>query len=64
MGALAFPENWLTVTRERVLQIVEAIRSGKVDVAPADPDKCRWCDARDVCRVEGIGALVQLEEGA
>jgi ATP-dependent helicase/DNAse subunit B len=64
MDALAFPENWLTVTRERVLQIVEAIRSGKVDVAPADPDKCRWCDVRDVCRVEGIAALVQMEEGA
>ena len=63
-GAVSIPENWPAVTRDRVRQIAESIRSGKVEIAPADPDKCRWCDARDVCRVEGLGATVQAEEGA
>src|SRR5262249_39366406 len=48
MNALAMPEKWLETTRERVLGIVEEIRAGRVAIAPADPDKCRWCDAKDV----------------
>ena len=27
---------------------------GRVEIAPADPDKCRFCDAKDVCRVEVV----------
>ena len=58
-------------TRERTLKIVEEIRSGRVSVQPSDSDKCRWCDAKDVCRIEVGEAAVQvpsqvavLEEGA
>ena len=57
------PERWLETTRERTLKIVEEIRGGRVAVAPSDTDKCRWCDAKDVCRIEVTKAAVQ-EEGA
>jgi hypothetical protein len=31
---------------------VEEIRAGRVDVAPSDRGKCRFCDCVDVCRIE------------
>jgi len=64
LDSVAMPERWLERTRERALTIVEEIRAGRVSVQPADPAKCRWCDAKDVCRVEQAGAeeLVQVEE--
>ncbi|MCU1335937.1 MAG: ATP-dependent nuclease subunit B-like protein [Bryobacterales bacterium] len=30
----------------------EAITSGDIAIRPADPQKCKWCDFRDICRVE------------
>ena len=63
IAAVEFPENWLQRTRHRALGIVEEIRQGRVAIAPADRDKCAYCDAKDVCRVEadaGAG-LVQVE---
>jgi CRISPR/Cas system-associated exonuclease Cas4 (RecB family) len=36
--------------------MVAEIRAGRVDAAPANPDKCRNCEFRDVCRVEAGGA--------
>jgi len=44
------------------MAIVAAIRSGRMEVAPSDRDKCRYCDFRDVCRVAGEEAA--LAEGA
>jgi ATP-dependent helicase/DNAse subunit B len=61
MESLAMPENWLATARERVLQVVNEIRAGRVEIVPADPDKCRWCDARDICRIEQAEALLQVE---
>jgi ATP-dependent helicase/DNAse subunit B len=58
--SLAIPDQWLQRTRERALGIVEEIRSGRIAILPADRDKCRWCDAKDVCRVEQA-ALIALE---
>jgi ATP-dependent helicase/DNAse subunit B len=60
------PENWLAQTEERVLRIVEEIRGGRVAVAPSDPDKCRFCDFADVCRVQLRQAAAEAEsvEGA
>ncbi|MGH9673968.1 MAG: PD-(D/E)XK nuclease family protein, partial [Bryobacteraceae bacterium] len=31
---------------------VKDIRAGRIAPEPADPDKCAWCDFRDLCRVE------------
>ena len=36
----------------RATEVHEAIVSGRMAVHPADPDKCVWCDFRDICRVE------------
>jgi ATP-dependent helicase/DNAse subunit B len=35
----------------------EAITSGEIAVRPADPRKCRWCDFRDLCRVESAAQV-------
>jgi ATP-dependent helicase/DNAse subunit B len=44
--------DWLDQARTRTLAIVEQIRAGRMDVAPSDRDKCRFCDCADVCRIE------------
>jgi ATP-dependent helicase/DNAse subunit B len=65
LKSVPMPERWLEATRERVLAIVEEIHSGRIAIAPADPGRCAWCDARDLCRIEQTEALVQLQvEGA
>jgi ATP-dependent helicase/DNAse subunit B len=65
LGGAAFPENWLEHTRERTLQVVRQIREGRVEAAPANPDNCRFCDFRDVCRIEIRESGVEVEvEGA
>jgi hypothetical protein len=64
MESLALPENWLENTRRRTLEIVGEIRAGRVEVHPADPENCRFCDAKDVCRIETQAALVEITEGA
>ena len=38
------------------------VRAGRVEPHPADPDKCRLCDYRDVCRF--VVAAPALAEGA
>jgi CRISPR/Cas system-associated exonuclease Cas4 (RecB family) len=35
----------------------EAIAAGQIAPAPADPDKCRWCDYRDICRIESATSV-------
>jgi hypothetical protein len=63
MDSLAMPENWLEITRARTLRMVEEIRSGRVEILPADRDSCRFCDAKDICRIEA-GAGATEAEGA
>jgi len=46
-----FPADWRTAG-DRVLQIVTQIRGGLVAPSPADAGNCRFCDVRDVCRIE------------
>jgi ATP-dependent helicase/DNAse subunit B len=47
---------------ESALRVVGEIRAGRVEPYPADSDKCRWCDYRDVCRF--VVAAPALAEGA
>jgi ATP-dependent helicase/DNAse subunit B len=61
MDSLALPENWLEVTRERTLRIVEDMRRGRVEILPADRDSCRFCDAKDICRIEVAAAVAEVE---
>ena len=53
-----FPPGWLEHAGERTLEVVKRIRHGRIEVAPADTDNCRFCDSRDVCRVETRQAVV------
>ncbi|HXB66826.1 MAG TPA: PD-(D/E)XK nuclease family protein [Candidatus Acidoferrales bacterium] len=64
LDAAPLPQDWFQRTRERTLKIVQQIRSGRVEPAPANVDNCRFCDARDVCRIETRGAEVVAEIGA
>ena len=52
LGADPMPEEWLARATERTLRLVEEMRRGRIAPDPADPDRCRFCDARDVCRIE------------
>jgi len=61
MGGDPLPENWLDRARERTLRVVEEVRAGRIEVAPADRDRCRFCDYRDVCRIEARGEAVTAE---
>jgi ATP-dependent helicase/DNAse subunit B len=49
-------------TIETALRIVGEIRAGRVEPHPEDPEKCRLCDYRDVCRF--VIAAPALAEGA
>jgi ATP-dependent helicase/DNAse subunit B len=49
-------------TIETVLRIAGEIRAGRVEPSPADPEKCRFCELRDVCRF--VVAAPALAEGA
>ena len=59
--AAELPADWEAATTERTLQLARRIRAGRMEVAPSDREKCRFCDCRDVCRVEGVEAAVMVE---
>ncbi len=61
MDSLALPENWLENARSNTFRIIGEMRRGRIDVLPADPGSCGFCDARDICRVESAAALIQVE---
>jgi ATP-dependent helicase/DNAse subunit B len=61
--AAELPADWLAESRARTIAIVEQIRAGRVDVAPFDREKCRFCDCADVCRIE-IAQPETASEGA
>jgi ATP-dependent helicase/DNAse subunit B len=52
LGADPIPENWLASAVERAWQLVDAMRQGRISPEPANPENCRFCDSRDVCRIE------------
>jgi ATP-dependent helicase/DNAse subunit B len=55
------PGDWLESAERRTLQAMREIRAGRIEVAPANPAKCRYCDCRDICRVSVITAAEQAE---
>ena len=62
-GWKEIPERWLERKKEQTLEVVAEILAGRVESAPAKPEKCRYCEFRDVCRVE-VGEAEALAEGA
>jgi ATP-dependent helicase/DNAse subunit B len=63
VGWAEIPEGWLESKKQQTLQVVAEIRAGRVESAPAKSEKCRYCEFRDVCRVE-VGEAEALAEGA
>lgn len=63
LGSEPLPEDWLEKTAARTLQVAAEIRAGRVAPHPANPDHCRYCDFRDVCRLE-VREATALVEGA
>jgi hypothetical protein len=53
--------DWLDQSRAQTFAIVEQIRAGRVEVAPSDRKKCRFCDCADVCRIEIARAEAEAE---
>jgi RecB family exonuclease len=51
-GSDPLPENWQDSTHDAVMRMVAEIRQGRMAPCPADSDRCRYCDARDICRIE------------
>jgi hypothetical protein len=41
----------------KTVETFDAIASGTIAPRPADTDKCKWCDFRDICRVESAAAI-------
>ena len=55
----------LEQTRSVSLGVARQIREGRIEAAPADPQKCQNCAFRDVCRVRTAAALaLAAGEGA
>ncbi|PWU03949.1 MAG: hypothetical protein C5B51_17815, partial [Terriglobia bacterium] len=55
------PREWQLDVGERALRIVGEIQNGRIEPLPANPDHCRFCDARDICRMEVSAALTEAE---
>jgi ATP-dependent helicase/DNAse subunit B len=64
LNSQTLPEDWLEKTAQRTLAAAAGIRSGRIEPHPANPDNCRFCDCRDVCRVELAPAAAEVEEEA
>jgi ATP-dependent helicase/DNAse subunit B len=63
LDSIPIPPDWMVRAAERTVQAVEQIRAGRIEVAPAKPENCRWCDFGDVCRIGERGGAV-IAEGA
>ena len=60
LDADPIPAEWAQ-TAGQALRIVSEIRLGRLAPAPADRDVCRYCDVRDVCRIEIARKVAPLQ---
>jgi len=51
LGADAL-DDLLSITAARVVEIDRRILAGEIEVRPRDREQCRWCEMKDLCRVE------------
>ncbi len=58
-----FTPEWLDAAAQRSTVAASEIMSGRIQAAPSDPDKCRYCALRDVCRFDAR-AVTAAREGA
>jgi RecB family exonuclease len=50
VSSLPLEREWLERAAARSARAAEEIAQGRIEVKPADLDRCRYCDFRDVCR--------------
>lgn len=43
-----------SIAEREVLRVHQEIVGGNIEVRPADQNKCAWCEARHMCRVESM----------
>jgi ATP-dependent helicase/DNAse subunit B len=58
------PPNWEEDARIRTIERLSGFLQGAVHEHPEEPDKCRWCDYRNACRVDQYAeqeAFVMIE---
>jgi RecB family exonuclease len=55
--------EWMEAAIATTMQAAAEIRAGRIEPRPADPDACRYCDFKDVCRIDVVAAST-LAEGA
>jgi RecB family exonuclease len=55
------PPDWENAAWTRIAARLAAFFSGEISPHPTDEDSCRFCDARDCCRVEETHGLVMIE---
>jgi ATP-dependent helicase/DNAse subunit B len=61
LDSIAIPPEWTTAAEQRTLRIVGEIRGGRIEPQPSNPEHCRFCDYRDVCRWESRAAAAAAE---
>ncbi|MEP7354526.1 MAG: PD-(D/E)XK nuclease family protein [Acidobacteriota bacterium] len=45
-------EGMMLQAREQALVVHQGVLSGRIAPEPTDKIKCRWCDLKDICRIE------------
>ena len=55
------PGDWENAALTRIAAKLATFFGGDISPAPTDEDSCRFCDARDCCRVEEGKGLVMIE---
>ncbi len=55
------PPDWENAAWTRIAGRLAAFFAGDIAPTPTDEDSCRFCDARDCCRVEEGRGLVMIE---
>ncbi len=46
----------METAEKKATETRQGILDGRVEAQPADEKKCAWCDYRDICRIETLGA--------
>jgi hypothetical protein len=60
----AMLRDLMNAAAAKATEVFEAIASGRIAPQPADPDKCQWCDFRDICRIETAAKITDTARKA
>jgi len=53
----------MTDAQQAAMDALHQISSGHIEPRPRDEKKCKWCDYRDICRVEETAAVLRAGGG-